>query len=161
MSNVAYQTTRKLSRDTYSEMMISILYRFTHLSFSSDPLQEAIRVGLLVFASTIFMQRYFKGQSYDHLLEVYDNALLRLRESSFNLPMPWILWLEILPHVAAHEEHSLADWRSVWLDQAILQAGIDSWSQACEILRSIAWIGFIHDQRGKQAFQAAMLRRQI
>lgn len=161
MSNVAYQTTRKLSPDTYNEMMISILYRLTHLSFPRDILQEAIRIGLLVFSSTIFMQRYFKGQSYDHLLELYDNALFSLRESNFDLPTPMVLWLAMLPHVAAHKEHSPADRRSLWLDQAIQRADIDSWSEVCEILRSIAWIGFIHDQHGKKVFQEAMLRGRV
>ncbi|RQM05919.1 hypothetical protein DH86_00002579, partial [Scytalidium sp. 3C] len=33
LSNMAYQTTRKLSPDTYNEVMISVLYRLTHLCF--------------------------------------------------------------------------------------------------------------------------------
>jgi hypothetical protein len=54
LSNLAYQTTCKLSPDTYNEMMISILYRLKHLSFEDGPLQEAIRAGSLTFSSTIF-----------------------------------------------------------------------------------------------------------
>jgi hypothetical protein len=64
ISNLAYQTTRKLSPEIYNEMMISILYRLTHLSFESDPLQETVRIGLLAFSSTIFMQRHYKKQPY-------------------------------------------------------------------------------------------------
>jgi hypothetical protein len=157
ISNVAYQTTRKLSPDTYNEMMISILYRLTHLSFESDPLQEAIRTGLLVFSSTIFMQRYFKDQPYDHLLNLYSKALSRLHKSTgIDLPVPIVLWLTILSHVVAHEEPSPTERRNVWLGQAILRAGIESWPQALEILRSIAWVDFIHNQPGKQAFERAM-----
>lgn len=159
MSNVAYQTTRKLSRDTYNEMMISILYRLTHLSFPDDPSQEAIRIGLLVFSSIIFVQRYFKGRSYDHLLKLFDNSLLRFRESTIDLPAPMVLWLAVLPHIAAQEEFCPVDWRSVWLDQAVVDTDIDSWPKASEVLRSIAWIGFIHDERGKQIFEAAAHRR--
>jgi hypothetical protein len=159
ISNVAYQTTRKLSPDTYNEMMISILYRLTHLSFESDILQEAIRTGLLVFSSTIFMQRAFMDQPYGHLLSLYSNALSRLRKfTDIDLPVPIVLWLTMLLHVVAHEEPSLVDWWTVWLDEAILRADIKSWIQALEILRSIAWVDFIHERLGKQAFEGAMLR---
>jgi hypothetical protein len=159
ISNVAYQTTRKLSPDTYNEMMISILYRLTHLSFENDILQDAIRTGLLVFSSTIFMQRVFMDQPYDHLLSLYTNALSRLRKfTDIDLPVPIVLWLTMLSHVVAHEEPSPADWRSIWFEEAILRADINSWAQALEILRSIAWVDFIHDRLGKQAFEAAMLR---
>jgi hypothetical protein len=161
ISNVAYQTTRKLSPDTYNEMMISILYRLTHLSFESDILQEVIRTGLLVFSSTIFMQRVFMDQPYDHLLSLYSNALSRLRKfTDIDLPVPIVLWLTMLSHAVAHEEPSPGNWRSVWLDEAILRSDINSWVQALEILRSIAWVNFIHDRLGKQAFEAAMLRRE-
>lgn len=71
LSNLAYQTTRKLSPAFYNEMMESILYRLTHLQFETDPIQEALRIGLLALSSTIFMQRQFMSQPSDHLLNLY------------------------------------------------------------------------------------------
>jgi hypothetical protein len=110
ISNLGYQTTRKLSPDIYNEMLISILYRLTHLSFESDPMQEAIRIGLLAFSSTVFIQRQFMEQPYDHLLNLYSNALCRLRESAYiDLPVPIVLWLTVVSHVVAHKEPSQAD----------------------------------------------------
>lgn len=159
ISNLAYQTTRKLSPDIYNEIMISILYRLTHLSFESDPMQEAIRIGLLAVSSTMFMQRHFMEHPYEHLLNLYHKALLKLRESKdIEFPVPIVLWLAMLLYVVAHKESSPTDWLNVWLDKAILRADIDSWPQACEILRSIVWVDFIHDRRGKPAFEAAMVR---
>jgi len=159
ISNVAYQTTRKLSPETYNEMMISILYRLTHLSFESDPLQETMRTGLLAYSSTIFMQRNFLNQNYNHLLSLYINALFGLRNcTELDLPLPIVFWLTMLSHVVTHEDPSLANWRSNWLDEAILRAGINSWPQACEMLRSISWIDFIHSKLGKKAFEVAMIR---
>lgn len=159
ISNLAYQTTRKLSPDTYNEMMISILYRLTHLAFEGDPLQEAIRTGLLVFSSTIFIQRHFMEQPYDNLLNLYTNALLRVLEcTETDLPVLIVLWLTMLSHVVAHKEPSPSDWRSFWLDKIILRGGIDSWPRAREMLISIVWVDFIHDRIGKQVFEAARLR---
>jgi hypothetical protein len=159
ISNLAYQTTRKVSPDLYNEIMISILYRLTHLSFKSDPIQEAIRIGLLAVSSTIFMQRHFMEHPYDHLLNLYRNALFKLSEiTDLELPIPIVLWLTMLFHVVAHKEPSPADGLSVWLDKAILGANIDSWPQAREILRSIVWVDFIHDRLGQPAFETTMFR---
>lgn len=96
---------------------------------------------------------------YDHLLKLYSNALFRLNQcKDIDLPIAIELWLTIMSHVVAHQDHSPADWQSVWLDKAILRANITLWPQASELLRSIAWVDFIHDRRGKQAFEAALLR---
>lgn len=159
LSNLAYQTTRKLSPEIYNEMMISILYRLTHLSFDNDSLHEALRSGLLTFSSAIFMQRQFMEQPYDHLLNLYSNTLSILRKATdIELPVPIVLWLTMLSHVVPHEEPSREDWRTVWLDEAVSLAGIDSWSQARGMLISVVWIDFIHDRLGKKIFESAMLR---
>ncbi len=98
-------------------------------------------------------------QPYDHLLNLYSNALFRMRTSmDIDLPVPIVLWLAMLSHVIAHKEPSPADWRNVWLDKAILRADIDSWAKASEILRSVGWVDFIHSRLGKPAFEAAMFR---
>ena len=116
MSNLAYQTTRKLSPDTYNEVMISVLYRLTHLSFEDDPLQEAIRAGLLTFSSTIFLTRHYMKQPYEHIFNLFSSALFKLCQStSIIVPRPIMLWLMILYHVVAYKEPSPEDWLSVWL----------------------------------------------
>jgi hypothetical protein len=159
LSNLAYQTTRKISPEMYNEIMISVLYRLTQLSFESDPIQDAIRIGLLAVSSTIFMQRHFMDHPYDHLLNLYHNALFTLLESTnVDFPLPIILWLTMLAHVVARKEPSPEDWLSAGLDKSILRAGIDTWPQAHEMLRSIVWVDFTHDRLGKQAFEASIFR---
>lgn len=159
ISNLAYQTTRKLSPEIYNEIMISILYRLTNLSFESDPFQEALRVGLLAISSTLFMQRQLVEHPYDHLLNLHRKSLLKLRESTdIDVPVPIVLWLTMLLHVVENREPSPPDWLSVWLDEAIFRARIESWHRAHEILRSMVWVNFVHDRCGMAAFEAAMLR---
>ncbi|KFY91349.1 hypothetical protein V498_05514 [Pseudogymnoascus sp. VKM F-4517 (FW-2822)] len=158
ISNLAYETTRKLSPDIYNEMMTSILYRLTNLSFESDPLQEALRVGLLAVSSTIFMQRQFAEHPYDHLLNLQLKSLLKLREfTDTDIPVPIVLWLTILLH-ALESNGASPDWLSAWLDEVIFCAGIKSWHQAHSILRSMVWVNFVHDRCGMRVFEAAMLR---
>lgn len=159
LSNLAYQTTRKLAQETYNEMMISIFYRLTHLSFENDLLQEVIRSGLLAFASAIFMQRQFMEQPYDRVLKLYNHALSKLRKATdVDLPIPMVLWLTMLAQLVAHVEPSHTDWKRIWLDETVSRAGISSWSQAREMLKSVAWVDFIHDRPGKAIFESAVLR---
>ncbi|KAE9369325.1 hypothetical protein N431DRAFT_510886 [Stipitochalara longipes BDJ] len=156
--NVAYQTGRKLSPDTYNEMMISVLYRLTYLSFENNSLHEAIRVGLLIYSAMIFMQRYYLKQSYDHLLNLFYNTLLKLRNStSTYMPVDIELWFTLLAHVVENKEPSPQDWRSIWLNEVFLRAGINSWLGACETLRSVAWVDFIFNRLGQQAYEQTIL----
>ena len=161
ISNLAYETTCKLSPDTYNEIMISLLYRFTHLSFENDPLQESLRTGLLAFSSAIFLQRNFMGHPYDHLLDMYSNALFNLYKSTdVALPVPIVLWLTMMINLVAHKEFNPEEWQGVWLDKTIEHAGLKSWYHAREMLKSFVWIDFVHDRPGKQTFEAAIFRLQ-
>ena len=118
MSNMAYQTTRKLSPNIYSEMMISILYRLLHLSFEADSPQEAVRTGLLTFSSTIFMTSLYMSQPYERLYNLFSSSLFKLCQSSnISLPPPVLLWLMVLYHTVAYKQHSPGDWQSVQLER--------------------------------------------
>jgi hypothetical protein len=160
MSNLAYQTTRKLSPDTYSEMMISILYRLLSLSFEEDSPQEAIRTGLLTFSSTIFLTRLYMKQPYPLLFNLFSSALSKLcQPGNFNMPRPIMLWLMILYHVVAFKQPSSDEWQSIWLSKAIFLTGISVWPEARRILKSVMWVDFVHDVPGQKAFEAAILDR--
>lgn len=161
ISNLAYETTSKLSPETYNEIFISSLYRLTHLSFDADPIQESIRTGLMAFSSAIYLQPTFMEHAYDNLFNTYSNALFSLHQSpDIDLPVSIKLWLTILFHLVAHKEPCSGDWQIVWFDETITQAGLNSWSQVREILRSFMWVGFIHDRPGREFFEAARLRIQ-
>jgi len=162
ISNLAYETTRKLSPELYNEIMISILYRLMHLSFDTDPLQESIRTGLIALSSAIFVQRDILQHPYDHLARVYSNALVKLRNSTdLTLPVPIVLWLTMVLHLVAQKELSPTDWQSIWLDETVLHTGINTWPQALDILRSVVWVSFMHDRIGQRVIEATILRLQI
>ena len=159
ISNLAYQTTRKLSPDTYNETMISIFYRLMRLSFEGGSLQEAVRIALLTFSSTLFLTRHHVTQPYAHLFSLFDGALFKVCQSTIIImPQPIMLWLMFLYHVVASDVPSPSDWQSVWLTKAITLTEVKTWPQAHKILRSVMWVGFVHDTPGKKAFGAAVQR---
>ena len=157
ISNLAFQTSRKLSPQLYNEIVISVLYRLTHLNFDEDDLQESFRLGLLCFCSTVFMQRKYMAPSYDHLLNRFAGALDRLRRTlSKEPPVPIVFWLLILLAVVRGGDwSSLSHWHHIWLVEVIDRGNYNSWAQAEEVLRSIGWIGFAHNRPGEQSFDEA------
>lgn len=156
MSNLAYQTTRKMSPDTYNEMVISIIYRLVHLSFENDVLHETIRLGLLVFSSTLFMVRLYERQPYTRLCNLFRKALEEMLTSiNIALPEPVLFWLIWLYHVVAVED-SVNDWRRFWLEKAIAINEVDSWQRGVTILKSIMWVDFVHGIPGEKVLLTAM-----
>ncbi len=159
LSNLAYQTTQKLSPETYNEMMISNFYRLTHLSFEDDLSHEIIRLALLTFCSTLFLTRLYLGQPYERLFDLFSSTLSRLcQDPGTVVPDSITLWLMILHHVVADKESSSEAWESVQLSKAIALTRMDTWSQAHQVLRSIMWVDFVHDAPGRRVFDAARKR---
>lgn len=153
LSNLVYQTTRKMSPETYNEMMISILYRLTHLSFEADALHETIRLALLAYCTTLFLTRQYLDRPYQHLVELSRAALSELRQSqSISLPASINLWLAFTYHVVAFGQDIHNDEEEGWLDKAISSANIERWSQAHQILRAVMWVDFVHGATGKHAY---------
>lgn len=156
LSNLAHQTGRKLSPEMYNEMMISILYRLVRLSFAADDVQEAFRLGLLCFCSTIFMHRQHMEQQYKHLLSSFQSSLQRLHTASASLEDPVVFWLLMTFGVTVKTKyHTPSQWSDTWLAEIIATCGFGSWSQARQQLHSIAWIDFAHDRLGERMFNSA------
>ncbi|KAK5213575.1 hypothetical protein LTR41_001154 [Exophiala xenobiotica] len=160
LSNLAYQTTHKLSPETYNEMMISIFYRLTHLDFEDDLSHEVIRLALLTYCSTLFLTRVYLDQPYERLFDLFSSTLSKLCQSPCSVvPEPIMLWLMILHHLVAYKEASSSDaWENVRLNKAIALTGTDTWSQAHQGLRSVMWVDFVHDVPGRKVFDAARKR---
>ena len=160
MINLAYQTTRKLSPTTYTETMISILYRLIWLAIDDDVLEEAIRSGLLVFSSTIFLTRHYMKQRHERLSSSFRSALLKLsRSRSVKLPPPIMLWLTAFYYMELKREPSPEDGLSIFLDEAAPLTEADAWPQARRVLKSAMWVDFVHDAPGEKVFEAIRRRR--
>lgn len=158
MSNLAYQTTGKLSPDTYNETMISILYRLAHLSLEKGTLQEAVRIALLAYTSTLFMIRPLMQKPYEHLFTLLNTSLLRVYQSasSTRLPPPLLLWLIMVFHMINRELQHAGEWSHTWLQNAIAATQLSTWPEIQHMLKSVMWVDFVHDEAGKEVFETAV-----
>ena len=162
ISNLAYQTTRKLAPEMYNEAMISIIYRLMHLSFEPNSLEELLRLGLLCYSTTIFLfNRY--DSPYQNLLRGFLKALIKLHKAQRSEMLSSIqLWLVMLPNLinsnGGNRDGITSDPDIDLLPEVLERYRVVSWSQAREMLLSVAWVGFVHDQRGETAFHGARAR---
>lgn len=133
--------------------MLSIQYRLLQLDFSShpDPLQEALRVGLLAYESTIFLQiqkTKLKSESFEIQLREAIQGIPVQGEAVANVKL-WLLLVGAIMVFEGTEE---------WLVQSIRSlAGRQGWDEVRERVREVMWIDVIHDGPGKEAYQAAQV----
>lgn len=163
LSNLAYQTDRKLSSDTYNEMMISILYRLMHLPSVDEVVPALIRTALLTYCSALFLTRmYHQGNPYEHLIELFSTQLWKLHQSaSIGIPRPVVLWLLVTYHWVAYNDPSPKKWQTLWLDETIALGRGAIWADTNKILKSVMWVDFVHDTLGIKIFDAAMERLRL
>ncbi|KAK5998039.1 hypothetical protein PT974_00409 [Cladobotryum mycophilum] len=85
ISNLA-QTTYKLQPNTFSEIMVSVLYRLLNFSFPEGPILEAMRLAMTVFAAGIFFQWRGIRQRLSCLDDDLQGTLLKLKTSEICAP---------------------------------------------------------------------------
>ncbi|KAJ9149317.1 Fungal specific transcription factor domain-containing protein [Pleurostoma richardsiae] len=157
LGNLAYQTQRQLQHDAFHEMMASIHYRLLHLLFSDSAADEAVRLGMLAFAATVFLQWVGVRLQYQRLRESLEAALRRLKNEVDDVP-PWlVVWLIASGSVSVFQEVE-GTWLQQWLDDTLKRVGVRSWGQARETLRGVMWIDLLHDRPGRAIFEDAMTR---
>ncbi|KAI8723186.1 hypothetical protein NCS52_00173900 [Fusarium sp. LHS14.1] len=153
LGNLAHQTSRKLQPNTFSEIMVSILYRLLALSFPESPIEDALRFGMMAFAATIFFRWRSMNQRQSYLDDSFRDALSRLKEAPSQPPLGVLFWLLMLWNITVFpEDHFFADWQ-----HAVIQGlGLRSWSEGQKVLKSVLWIGCLFDSSGQQAFDSIL-----
>ncbi|KAJ0116025.1 hypothetical protein J7T55_004969 [Diaporthe amygdali] len=48
------------------------------------------------------------------------------------------------------------DWSHTWLQNAISATRMSTWPEMRQVLKSVMWVDFVHDEIGQQAFKTAM-----
>ncbi|GKU02784.1 hypothetical protein FLAG1_10206 [Fusarium langsethiae] len=153
LANKLSPTAQKLKPEAFQEIMLSIQYRLLQLDFSSDPdsLQEAIRVGLLAYESTIFLQiqkTKLKSETFELQFREAIQRIPVQGEAAANFKL-WLLLVGSMMVFGGSEE---------WLVQSIRSlAGRQGWDEVRERVREIMWIDVIHDGPGREAYQAAQV----
>jgi hypothetical protein len=166
LTNLAFETGNLIPIEIYQDTMNSVFYRLADLNFTgcvAHPgvgqdkgrecypfaLNEALRLGMLAFAVTIYLRVPGLKKRYEHLAEHLKIALL-----AFDTPWPegkdqsyvqqLYLWL-LFAGYSAIFNHSDDYWLVPRLRTAIHAAGLKSWAGTRDALRNWLWINPLHD----------------
>ncbi|KAF2095836.1 hypothetical protein NA57DRAFT_67545 [Rhizodiscina lignyota] len=140
--NFAVDSGQYISLDTYLDTMASVMYRLLSMRFGSRSSGEAVRLGLLVFSSSVLLQWRLLGLSYVHLTSEFRGCLVRLASTRTSSQL--LLWLLMVGAV------------SPLLIANMGCCDIYSWDKMQDLLNSFMWIGLVHDKAARTVFNSTI-----
>ncbi|KAH8894515.1 hypothetical protein GQ53DRAFT_839575 [Thozetella sp. PMI_491] len=142
----------------YEELMISILYRLLHQEYDSDSPEEALRLAMVIFSSSLFLQYrghnfYFAGSS-----DLLHTTLTKLpTRNQVGSPMGrLVVWMHCILAVGSNYDSKTLQPRLPELKAAMQKQGISSWADLRETVKDFLWIDCIHDELGEKLYDATV-----
>ncbi|KAF2678493.1 hypothetical protein K458DRAFT_435927 [Lentithecium fluviatile CBS 122367] len=149
--NFAQNSKQFIPFRTLADTMASTMYRLIGLNFAVGSNNEAIRLGLLAFSTSVFLQWRFFGLTYAHSTSEFRSCLTS--PTSSQLPPQLMLWLLMVGAVSVYDgvgEEGLKQSLLVTMDLC----EIDSWNKMEHLLNSFMWIGCVQDKTARSVFNA-------
>lgn len=150
-ANIAEQCRRGIDTELYLESMVSIHYRLVSLRCHGS--YEALRLGLLGFASTLFLQWRNVKTRFEHLAQRYKQALMLTSDQE--IPVGLNLWLHIVGHICVFDHDESNSLKPV-LGHLLYKCRIKSWIEVRRQMKTILWIDFLHENAGKTIVEVAL-----
>lgn len=153
--NETAEQNLRLDKDILLDTMAPTIYRLLDMGFSGDkPLDEAVRVGLLVFSSQVFLQCKDMKVPQRYLPEFCRSCFMKLDS---RVHQDIALWLFVIGAISFQNEID-QEWIIPPLRRHIRSLGIRSWKALRKRLKGFLWIDFVHDGLGQAAFNSASSR---
>ncbi|KAH7313948.1 hypothetical protein B0I35DRAFT_436154 [Stachybotrys elegans] len=152
--NRADISKEQISTELYMESMCSVMYRLMASEYVVGSTSEAIRLGLLAFSSTVFLQWKGLGRPYKYLQGRYMSTLVNLNQSDF--PSYLLLWLFMVGAISVLGTDEVQLIVS-WLPPKGTSNLPASWEKMKHILSGYMWIHAIHDQAGEKVFRSVFV----
>ncbi|CAG9984223.1 unnamed protein product [Clonostachys byssicola] len=156
MSIFANEANHKIPKETFTELMVSLSYRLVNLSYDLDSPNEVVRLGMLGYVTSIFLQ-WGKTAEFHHLRHMLGGTLKAMHLGMSDIPMPARLWLFLTWHLLHPSEQEVG-----MLDGLLGSMSRDDtpliWSDVEDLLRSTVWIGHMHDTEGEAIYRRTTLR---
>jgi hypothetical protein len=144
-----------MDNDLYHEVMVSIHYRLINLRFETGNVNEIIRLALLAFASTIFLQWRGVETRYQYLAEHLKSALFLLWRKIGTMPVQLTLWLYITCGAFVFDQDERDCFRPA-LVEVLRSMRLNSWIEVKLSLRSVLRVDVLHDPPAKQIVEAML-----
>jgi hypothetical protein len=149
--NFAVDSELRISTETFLDTMTSVTYRLLDMHFESGSKNEVVRLGLIAFLCSVFLQWKHLGMSYPHFTSLFRNCLLGM--ASDRISPDLMVWLLIVGAVSVFDESDEV-WLKPLLRLNICSCGIDEWSEMQELLKGFLWIELVYEKPGKRVFES-------
>lgn len=162
IANLAHVTGRKMKPHLFQEIMVSLQYRLLHLDYSASgcsAMDEAIRLAILCFTTTVFLQVAGIGTRYYRLAAQFRKALLSLEIPTTQ--SSWHLRLWMLVAAAISTPLKSCKWLQVALIEGLNQGQICNWTEMKLVLKNFLWIDAIHDAAGQKVLDLMKLNDSV
>ena len=155
-ANVAFQTDQKINPEIFQDILISIEYRLLLLDLGKDGFLETLRLGILAFSTTVFLQTQGIKARFNNLSRQLQVSISRLEifDDSLDEAWLWILFVTAVSTVTNEDDY----WLMPLLKAALLKTGKVTWEEVQDMLKSFMWIDVLHDKDGKRVFDQVVLQ---
>lgn len=154
-ANIATQCKLSIDTELYQEVMVSIHYRLANLRFDAGSIDETMRLAMLSFSSTLFLQWRGTRTRFEFLAQNMKTSVSLLKHHGSALPALLTLWIYIVGAVSVFDEQEQAAFQPD-LTEVLQVMELKSWNQVALSLKSVIWVDVIHDHLSKQIVQAAL-----
>jgi hypothetical protein len=142
----------KITEDAFLHSMGSIMYRLVFQHFELGSLNEAFRLGLLTFASPIFLHWNRVELPDPRFTSAFRTALAGLELADHNVESPEYLWLLMVAAVSMSHEPDHVVWLRPRIQIHSDLGGVFTWDAMRDLLSSFLWVGLIYDKPGHDIF---------
>jgi hypothetical protein len=150
--NLAAFSGQLISARTFLDTMASVFYRLFSLKFDSTSRDEAVRLALLGFSATVFLQWGHFGMSYLHLATLARHCFRGLKNEEVNNQL--MIWLLMTASISIFDITDDA-WVKPLLLNNMRKSGIEKWNDMQKLLKSFMWIDIVYESPGKAVFGLA------
>ena len=166
-ATLAFLTRRKLLPSFFRDCILSVPYRLLYLDYSDTsenrggnqhqlggPVQEAVKLGMLAFASMIFVQISGVEMRFAYLAEKTQKTLVALQKPSKDDRLGWEIrtWLLLVSGISLFQ-FQRRDWLDTCLAECLQVLSLSSWSKTSLVLRGWLWIERLQDEIGKGVYE--------
>ncbi|OTA52248.1 hypothetical protein K449DRAFT_391545 [Hypoxylon sp. EC38] len=149
--NFTANSKTRIPKEAFLGTMASVMYGLIDMEFDVRSTNEVIRLGLLAFSSSVFLQWKQMRMSYAHFSTLYKDCLMRVDFS--DIPAQLQLWLLMVGAISVFGKTDY-DWLKPPLRTTMNLCQIGSWTDMRHLLSTFMWIEIVHDEPGKSIFDS-------
>ncbi|KAF4463814.1 hypothetical protein FALBO_9364 [Fusarium albosuccineum] len=154
-ANIATQCNLIVDTELYHEVGVSVHYRLLHLRFDSGTANEITRLGLMGYASSLFLQGHGIKMRHKHLCEQLEREMFSGGNILSTLPPQLCIWLYVIciGFVLDDRDHDVL---RAALSQLLRAEGLTSWDEVRAAMKSVLWVNELHDAASRQVIESVL-----